>query len=71
MGYSLHWSEQEKETPASDNEEKTETPTKVVRSPRTNDRLHSYPFWTVLMAAGVAVSAAGFYRKKSGLKNQE
>ena len=53
-------------------EQKTETPAKQVRSPKTNDRFPEYPFWIVLMLAGIAVSAGGLFAlKKSGLKSQK
>ena len=51
---------------------KAETPAKEVRAAKTDDRLPAYPFWIVLMAAGIAVSAGAFFsKKKSGLKNQK
>ena len=43
----------------------------TVTAPKTDDTLHGYGFWFILMAVGIAVGAAGFIRKKNGLKNQK
>ena len=43
----------------------------TVTAPKTDDTLHGYGFWFILMAIGIATGAAGFIRKKSGLKNQK
>ena len=43
----------------------------TVTAPKTDDTLHGYGFWFILMAAGIVVGAAGFIKKKNGLKNQK
>ena len=67
--YALAYTVAENTTPAASEPEEEAKGT--VTAPKTDDTLHGYGFWFILMAVGIAVGAAAFIRKKNGLKNQK